>query len=389
MKWEWSDYKILLETKHQNKYDYSKVEWKGVDGKIIVVCILHGDFNIRAQAHKDGQGCKKCKKQSHINYNQLKNDDFIKKSIEIWGNIYEICKKHGEFNQLPHNHYKYGCGRCGYDKNKNNIKKNYKCNIEFISKANKIHNFIYDYSKSIYINTISKLIVICKIHGEFYISPNNHLGKKGCVGCYNENKKKRINGPEEYYEKFKILYGDKYDYSNVVWKGGSKLINIICRNHGEFSIYPYLHKKGKECPRCSNQHSSISIDWLKYMEIKYSVKIQHAQNLGEFIIPGSRYKADGYIKSLNTIFEFYGDFWHGNPKLYDKTLKNPRTCKTYGDLYKKTVKKSNYIKKNGYNLIEIWENDWKIFIKSIKCIQNKWRTKLKTKTSFIVGNTSS
>ena len=136
-----------------------------------------------------------------------------------------------------------------------------------------------------------------------------------------------------------------------------------------------MHKNGKKCPKCSNQHSKVSIEWLSYMEIKYSVKINHAQNIGEFIIPNSRYKADGYAENINTIFEFHGDFWHGNPKLYDKKKVNTRLGSTFGELYEKTLQKSNFIKDNGYNLIEIWENDWKKFIKSITVIQKKWKIK--------------
>jgi hypothetical protein len=115
------------------------------------------------------------------------------------------------------------------------------------------------------------------------------------------------------------------------------------------------------------------MDWLLFMEKRYLTEIQHARNLGEFVIPNTRYKADGYIKTSNTIFEFHGDFWHGNPKLYDGTEINQRVGVTYGELYNQTIAKSKLIVEKGFNLIEIWENDWKRFIKSIKGLQNKWR----------------
>ena len=77
------------------------------------------------------------------------------------------------------------------------------------------------------------------------------------------------------------------------------------------------------------------------MEIKYSVKINHAQNIGEFIIPNSRYKADGYAENINTIFEFHGDFWHGNPEVFHPYKINKVAKKTFGNLYKATLKKEN------------------------------------------------
>lgn len=52
---------------------------------------------------------------------------------------------------------------------------------------------------------------------------------------------------------------------------------------------------------------------------------------------------------------------------------NTRVGITYGELYNKTMAKSKIIHDKGYNLIEIWENDWKKFITSIKILQYRWR----------------
>jgi hypothetical protein len=387
----WEIYKEDLQKIHNNKYDYSKVIWKGVDIDIIVICPEHREFKIRPVDHKRGRGCQKCSKENKIQYNKHNTDIFVKLSIEKWGNIYNyskvdykdsnnkiiiICKTHGEFEQLPSNHIKYGCGTCGRELNIRNIDLNNKCKSEFISKSNTIHENTYDYSKTKYENAINKVIVICKKHGEFNVSPNNHLRGKGCPACGIESSRlTKLKSFDDYQPEFIKLYGDKYDYSSVVWEGGSKLITVICKKHGKFHILPCLHKIGKECQKCSNQHSSISMDWLLFMENRYLTEIQHAKNLGEFVIPGTRYKADGYIKSSNTIFEFHGDFWHGNPKLYDETEINPRIGITYGELYNKTKDKSKLIIELGYNLIEIWENDWKKFITSIKFLQYKWKSK--------------
>ena len=43
----------------------------------------------------------------------------------------------------------------------------------FISKAHKVHGLKYAYSKAKYINAKTPLIIICKNHGEFKITPNN------------------------------------------------------------------------------------------------------------------------------------------------------------------------------------------------------------------------
>ena len=54
-------------------------------------------------------------------------------------------------------------------------------NEEFINKAKLIHKNIYDYSKVNYINNRTKIIIICKIHGEFLQRPNSHLQNGSCL----------------------------------------------------------------------------------------------------------------------------------------------------------------------------------------------------------------
>ena len=65
----------------------------------------------------------------------------------------------------------------------------------FIEKAKQIHGDIYDYSKVEYINNKTKVCVVCPIHGEFWITPSNHLLGRGCKECgkikQQENAKKR------------------------------------------------------------------------------------------------------------------------------------------------------------------------------------------------------
>lgn len=80
-----------------------------------------------------------------------------------------ICKEHGEFEQTTKSHIKgAGCIKCGYIYMKNKQKSNV---IEFIKKAKLKHGDNYDYSKVEYINATTKVIIICKEHGEFLQTP--------------------------------------------------------------------------------------------------------------------------------------------------------------------------------------------------------------------------
>ena len=120
---------------------------------------------------------------------------------------------------------------------------------EFINKANKIHDNKYDYSKVCYINSKSKVLLICPIHGEFEILPNYHLyDKYGCDKCKNNNQKYT---KEKFIIKATETHGDKYDYSLVVYNKSNENVKIICHKHGVFNQAPSEHIRGKGCHKCN------------------------------------------------------------------------------------------------------------------------------------------
>ena len=64
---------------------------------------------------------------------------------------------------------------------------------EFIEKAKLLHGNIYDYSQSIYLNSRSKVTIICNLHGKFNQLANTHLTGSGCPECSKCNTKTFIN----------------------------------------------------------------------------------------------------------------------------------------------------------------------------------------------------
>ncbi len=125
-----------------------------------------------------------------------KNEYFINQATKIHGDKYDyskvlyldmksyitiICKKHGEFLQLPDKHLQMnGCPKCGKLKQSKN--KTRSLNI-FIEKANIVHNFKYDYSNATYTTGNKSIKIICPIHGEFEQVSNTHLNGSGCQFC--------------------------------------------------------------------------------------------------------------------------------------------------------------------------------------------------------------
>ena len=103
--------------------------------------------------------------------------------------------------------------------------------------------------------------------------------------------------------------------------------------------------------------------------------IQHAENDGEYKIPNTRWRTDGYCVETNTIYEFHGTEYHGDPRCCD-----PDECnyldKNYGELYQNTKEREKVIETMGYNLIVMWEYDWNKIVNSVKILQCKFRGSL-------------
>jgi hypothetical protein len=428
--------------KHGDKYDYSKVIFTKAKQKVIIICRIHGEFQQTPDNHCQGKGCELCATVIRSSKQTYTKEMFIQKAIETHGNKYDyskteyiksnqkvviICKIHGDFMQTPQCHLSgAGCIKCSgtlqktkdefikevfeiYGNNIDCSNSNYinnhtkliiHCNIHnidfpkhprillsgsgcpecsgnyhilttdlFIKKAIEKHGDKYDYYKVDYKCAIENVIITCKKHGDFEQTPNSHLSGAGCRKCGNVYKPTT----NEFIKTATEKHGDKYDYSKVDYKGADKKVIIICKEHGEFLQRPACHNLGMGCRKCISRHSKSQIKWLDFISSYNKIQIQHAENKGEYIIPNTRYSADGYCEETNTIYEFHGDFWHGNPKKYNPIDMNIVTKKTYGELYQNTIEREKQIKDLGYNLVVIWESDWSKINKSIKTIQNIFR----------------
>lgn len=188
---------FILEARkiHGNKYDYSKANYVTNRIKLIIICNEHGEFVQAPLQHiYKRSGCPKCSCKKHF---RNTTENFILISKQIHANNYDyrkvqyvsaiepviiICRIHGEFTQKPSYHLSgNGCPKCG----KHRIGCSRKSNKEeFIKKASKIHNGIYDYSNLEYIDAITKSNIICPKGHNFYQSPHEHLSGHGCPMCH-------------------------------------------------------------------------------------------------------------------------------------------------------------------------------------------------------------
>lgn len=128
---------------------------------------------------------------------------------------------------------------------------------EFIERAKQIHGDKYDYSKVNYINSHTKICIICPKHGEFLQLPHSHLFGSGCPVCA------RIKRTSEntFIQRAKEVHGDKYDYSKTEYINKRTKVCIICPIHGEFWQRPHNHIHGKQgCPECGKKYAK---EWRK------------------------------------------------------------------------------------------------------------------------------
>ena len=122
-------------------------------------------------------------------------------------------------------------------------------NEKFIKRAKDVHGDKYDYSKVEYINSQTKVCIICPEHGEFWQTPCNHLNGTNCPMC---SKKMIGNGnTNEFIRRSILIHGDKYDYSKSVYVNSNKKIKIVCPIHGEFEQVASYHLAGNGCPKCA------------------------------------------------------------------------------------------------------------------------------------------
>lgn len=221
---------------HGNKYDYSKSVYVKAKEKVIITCPIHGDFEQRPQDHILKQcGCPKCKVQKTIDTHSYTKENFLRLAKDKYGTKYDyskidyknfttpiiiMCPNHGEFKITPSNHLASitGCPKCGRER-ANKAESN--TQEDFISKANKVHFNKYDYSKVEYINSQTKVCIVCPEHGEFWQTPANHLYGQGCPKC-------RLVGQTKLYNKLKQLFPDleilfEADKAKVPWIGSQRI----------------------------------------------------------------------------------------------------------------------------------------------------------------------
>ncbi len=295
---------------HGDNYNYSKFIYLGAHIKGIIICPIHGEFEQSPHVHLKGCDCKLCGTVSGHIKQRSNSEEFIRKAKLKHGNRYDyskvnyvdqktevviICKIHGDFEQTPKNHLKgHRCIKCV---------KTYRATEDFIKEASIVHNNKYDYSKTIFIKTKSKVIIICPNHGEFKQLPDDHLDGHGCKKCGDEetHNKQRSN-TEEFILKANKKHKNRYTYLKTNYIDASTEVIITCTIHDDFEQLPSSHLDGKGCPECGKLRN-ISENKIRDLLIENNIDFE--QNYKNKLWLG-RQELDFYLEKYNIAIEYQG-----------------------------------------------------------------------------------
>lgn len=210
-------FKVKSTIKHNNKYDYSKSLYVRNDIKLIIICPVHGEFLQTPSNHLRGQGCDMCLNES------LKSD---------WDTVKE-------------NFYK-------------------------------IHQNVFDYSDSKYINTNTPIIIKCKKHNHtFSQRPSKHLKGQGCPKCKQSHGERLI---EQFLIKNNILYECQKTFKDCKTPDTKTRLrydfylpeyNLLIEYNGEQHYRPRPY--GNQSIRVTNE-SFERVKWLDKLKKKFTKK---------------------------------------------------------------------------------------------------------------------
>ena len=224
---------------------------------------------------------------------------------------------------------------------------------EVISEFQQIWGDRFDYSQVDYKTTNDRVTIICREHGSFTLMPYQHKAGASCRKCGNITGRPRTS-TEDFIAKSKKLFGDRFDYSLTKYIHSHKNVTLICKSHGEFSTKASRHLESGGCPICVRQCSTVEQVWLDSLGIPDDAS-HRGVNLK---LNNQKCLVDGFDPSTNTVYEFHGDFWHGNPLVYQPNDIHPIIGKPFGELHQRTLLKDQLIRESGYQLITIWSSDW-------------------------------
>jgi ssDNA-binding Zn-finger/Zn-ribbon topoisomerase 1 len=267
------------------EYDYSKSIYRRSKEKLIIGCPIHGEFYLKPNALFTGHGCPKCGISRLGDGVRLTQEEFVDRATIVHRGLYNysiskyiimtvkieiLCKKHGSFWQLPHNHLcGAGCPQCKLEFLSQMRKYPFEMHVKNFRKR---HGNIYDYSKANYIDYNTKIEIVCPKHGSFWQSTNAHSMGVGCPYCSKSKAEGRIrewlikNGvlfiPQHFFSDCKNIRYLYFDFFLPVY-------NICIEYDGELHYKPFRKSSsGQEKLQETQRNDRLKNEYCEKMHIK-------------------------------------------------------------------------------------------------------------------------
>ncbi len=232
--------------------------------------------------------------------------------------------------------------------------------MDFIEKCKQKHGDKYLYTKTIYLNSKTKVEIICPNHGSFFQKPHSHLNGNGCRKCYNVKQSEKTKSPDVFIEECVKIHGNKYNYSKTYYKDVFSKVIIICSTHGEFLQNPSKHLSGNGCPKCSGRkrtneefidicsqkhENKYDYSLVRFVNNKTNIDIickKHGvfqQKAGKHIQgSGCQLCSNGVLSTKNEFIlkakKVHGDFYdYSKTNYFGARSKLKIICKNHGEFY--------------------------------------------------------
>lgn len=191
---------------HGSKYDYSLASYQGSDEPVTVICPVHGRFDVAPGHHKNGVGCRRC----YFDGKRKKLANFILRAETV-----------------------HPSGRYDYSLVPDDFNLQDKVPIRCL-----VHGLIFEQAASAHLAGHT---------GCFECRSSKLLGGKSNIGVYKSSEELQ----KDFVARAKVIHGNAYDYSQVVYRGAAQNVKIICPRHGLFLQSAGNHIRGGKCPECS------------------------------------------------------------------------------------------------------------------------------------------
>lgn len=267
--------------------DTSKFVYTRYNGRGVVTCPVHGEYEVSAQNLLKGFKCSKCYHVSQTGRYKDSIREFVTKAREVHGNRYDyghaiyrgakrklsiMCPEHGVFEQEAWSHLSgKGCSLCG-DTRVGDLAK--LAPEEFIRRAESIHGDTYDLSQIEYNGMGEKIKIVCKVHGPFMSKAGNFIYRKsGCPKCKSLKTSERSRRSlQSYADAGTLKHSGKFTYVGLTYLNQATYLTVICPKHGEFRQLAQDHLKGIGCVKCSKpvfDQQSFLLEALATHGVKY------------------------------------------------------------------------------------------------------------------------